>query len=476
MQTGPAARLIRHFCAHGALVAVMLATTAPAWAQASAGAAAGQTAPAASDSRLERLRARTRQFDPSRFNLAVDGGLGLIHASSPYTLHPGEVGAGVSVLNYDRHPGDIDFFEYGMQVAVGVAGRLELFLRASPFLRTNSVNQEPIGFPVPPLDLVVDTYPTLATRSQPYFMFAQEVPFKSYYLKGVTINPPGHGAFAVSSGDVVVGGKVNLLSEDRGDPFGLGVRGYTELPTARPEYNTLDWRHAAGAAGRVDVGADLLFAKRVRALELVANVGMKHVGDPTQGLRVQFVDSSRLESGELLIAPAVETKLDLHDQVIVNVGTSFRAFDVRGMRFWMLGELGYLRYVGGGTTVERLVHPAEMRLGLQANVPRFPRLAIGAAWQLLLTSAGGGTTRQSRLLTPDGRGDINFSDTVDSELAAGARGLFESHGLTFWPNSSKVFSTDNPAFDAWRNVPASGTPVVALGGGNILGFITWRIR
>ena len=47
------------------------------------------------------LRTRTRQFEPGRFNLSADGGLGLIRAASPYSLHPGEVAGGFSVLNYE---------------------------------------------------------------------------------------------------------------------------------------------------------------------------------------------------------------------------------------------------------------------------------------------------------------------------------------------------------------------------------------
>src|SRR4051812_9936816 len=64
------------------------------------------------------LRSRTRDFEPTRFNLSARGGLGLISAVSPYTLARWEVGSSASVMNFDRNPGDIDFFEYGIQLAV----------------------------------------------------------------------------------------------------------------------------------------------------------------------------------------------------------------------------------------------------------------------------------------------------------------------------------------------------------------------
>lgn len=449
--------------------------TPPALAPGGAAASRSQTDSGAAPDKPD-LRTRTRQFEPARFNLSVDGGIGLIRAASPSVLSPGETAVAFSVLNYDRNPGDIDFFQYSAQGAVGIPGRIELFLRYTPSLRSNAVNLDPTGFPVPPLDLFVDVHPTPASRPEPYFLFAQEVPFKSYYLNSVTIDPPGHGAFGVSTGDVVVGAKLDVLSQDRGAPLGLGIRGYVEIPTESPGYNVEDWRRAAGASGAVDIGADLLVARRVGSIELVGNAGFRHTGDPDEGLRVQLVDSSQWGTPAFLVGQPIETKLDLHDLLILNGGAALQAFNIKGLQFWLLGEFGYLRYVGEATRVERLVHPAEIRLGIQVNAPKFPRVSIGAAWQLLLNDAGHGTTRRSRFTTPDGRGDINFTDQVDWELAGVVKELFAAQGATFRDRSSKVFATDNPAFDSWRNVHPGDTPVVGMGGGNILGFITWRIN
>ena len=115
---------------------------------------------------------------------------------------------------------------------------------------------------------------------------------KSYYLSGVHIQPPGHGAFGSSSGGYSFGGKVTVLSEDGGHPFGLGVRGYMEIPSEHPSYNTTDWRNVAGVSGRPDIGADVLFAKAVRRTRILANVGYERVGDPTRGLRVRAASST----------------------------------------------------------------------------------------------------------------------------------------------------------------------------------------
>jgi hypothetical protein len=76
---------------------------------------------------------------------------------------------------------------------------------------------------VPPLDLFVDIYPNNALRPEPYFMHDQEAPTRLNRVQAVTIAPPGHGAFASSTGDIMLGGKIDLLSEERSDRLGLGI-------------------------------------------------------------------------------------------------------------------------------------------------------------------------------------------------------------------------------------------------------------
>ena len=70
-------------------------------------------------------------------------------------------------------------------------------------------------------------------------LFAQEVPYKTYFVPNVTIDPPGHGAFASSSGDVVLGLKVNLFSEERDDLMGFAVRmSHGAVEEANPGINS----------------------------------------------------------------------------------------------------------------------------------------------------------------------------------------------------------------------------------------------
>lgn len=413
---------------------------------------------------------------PSRFNLSVRGGKGLIRVLSPDTLEEGELAAGYFFMNYDRYPGDIDFMDHSFQGAIGLPGNTEFFFQVSPVLRTNSVGQDPVGYPVPPLDLFIDLYPEPAYRSEPYFMHAQEAPFKTYFVPNAVIRPPGDGAFASSSGDNSFGVKLNLYSEDRNNCFGLGLRAYAEFPTERPEFNSRNWRKLAGVSGERDYGFDLLFGKRRGAVEILANVGYKKTGDPERGVRVQVVDSQFEDPELFLVGEPTEVKLDLKDQLLFGGGINVPLIKYWGQQSWFVGELSYTRYVGGGTPVERLVHPVEMRLGVQFMFPGLDSVSLGAAWQLMFNDAGDGGLRSSNFLTPDGRrGDINFGELVDPSITGEVVTFLSGRGATFSERSSKVFATNNPEFDSWRNISTEPQRIVGQGGGAVIFFVTWRI-
>jgi hypothetical protein len=422
------------------------------------------------------LAEESEEYRPSRFNLSVNGGTGLMRTVSPYTLESGEVAASFSIMNYDRYPADVDFVEFLVQGSVGLPGRTEFFFRASPTFRSNSVAQDPAGYPVPPLDLFVDTFPTNALRPDPYFLYAQEVPYKTYFVKGITIRPPGDGAFASSTGDLVLGLKANLFSEERGDPLGFGIRGYAEFPTETPAYNVPNWRDYAGVSGERDYGFNLLFSKMLRKVEILVDVGYKKIGDPPRALRVQFVNSAFDDPEQFLVGEPVEYGLDLHDILSLGAGMTVPAFDLGMFPVWFMAEFSYERYVGSGTSVERLVNPVEMRLGLQSNFPPYKAISFGFAWQLTFNDAGDGGQRWSNLVTPSGeKGDINFSELVDPELSGIVQQYFADRGATFSEASSKVFSTDNEAFDDWRNISTDPQVIVGQGGGAALFFLTWHI-
>jgi hypothetical protein len=411
---------------------------------------------------------------PTRFNITSIGGTGLVQAISPYTLPTGDAAIGPSVMNFDRDPGDIDLFEFGFQGAVGLPKRTEFFVRVLPWLRVNSANLDPLRFPVPPLDLFVDTYPTPADRSGPKFLFVPTVPYKTYN----PVNLTETGAFSSSTGDSIFGAKVNLRSEDRGNAIGLGVRGFIEVPTETPLYNVPypAFRNLAGVSGKVNYGGDLLFARTWRASELVANIGYKQTGNPDRGLRIQMVDSSQTDPGKFLVGDPVNMPLVLSNELRISTGWSVPIFHFYKSYWWLITEFNHTHYVGSHTPTERLVHPAEVSVGIQSNVPWYHAISMGAEWQLLLNDGGKGQYRSTAFQTPDGRGDINFGELMNNpQLTSDVESFLQSRGATFSEASSKVFSTNNPAFDAWRNITVAPGKIQSQGHSNILVFLTWRI-
>jgi len=411
---------------------------------------------------------------PTRFNASVAGGSGLIQAISPDTLPDGEIVAGAAVTNNDRDPGDIDIFAYSFQGAIGFGKRVEAFAKVMPWVRANSAHLEPVRFPVPPLDLFVDTYPTSALRSGPYFMFVPTLPYKTYNPSNLTET----GAFSSSGGENVFGVKFNLRSESRGNPFGIGFRGYLEVPTEAPRYNDPypAFRRVNGASPSLNFGGDFLFSRIWKSTEFLANVGYKQTGNPERGLRVQMVDSSQSDPASFLVGDPVDMPLKLSNELRISTGWTVPLFHYYKAYWWLVAEFNHTRYVGSHTPTERLVHPAEVTLGMQSNFPWYKSVSIGAAWQLLLNNAGKGQQRTTSLKTADGRGDINFSEILNNpELTAEVKDYLQSRGATFSDASNKVFSTNNPAFDGWRNIPVAPALVQSEGHTNILAFVTWHV-
>ena len=419
-------------------------------------------------------RDRDDRERPTRFNLSANGGQGLVFSSSPYTLRSLEIGLGLSVLNFDRDPGDIDFVRLGVQGAVGLPGRTEFFFRATPRLRSDAINLDPLRFPAPPLDLIVDLYPNEALRSEPHFLLAQEIPYKTYFIPPGGHSGQGLAAFGRSSGDTVLGLKFNLFDGSRSGLPALGVQAYAELPTEEPTFNSGSWRSKAGVSGERDFGFDLLLSQEVWEAEFLFNLGYKRIGDPESGTRIQFVNSGATRPEDFWVGFGEESKLDLKDEIRLVGGASFPAFHVLRHQVWFVGEFFYKRFLGGGTPVQSVVHPFDSLAGLQINPNPIPWLSFGAAWLLHWNSAGKGGERVSPFLTPDGRGDINFTELADLATAAPVIEFLKNRGVTLASDRSKIFATNNPAFDDWRNIPSGAAPIISQGHNAAILFINFR--
>jgi hypothetical protein len=189
-----------------------------------------------------------------------------------------------------------------------------------------------------------------------------------------------------------------------------------------------------------------------------------------------MVDSSQNSPATFLIGDPVDIPLSLSNELRISMGWSVPIFHYYKSYWWLVSEFNHTHYVGSHTPTERLVHPAEVAVGIQSNFPWYRAISLGATWQLLLNDGGKGQNRSTAFQTPDGRGDINFGELMnDPELTTAVETYLQSRGASFSEASSKVFSTNNPAFDAWRNITVAPGKIQSQGHTNILVFLTWRI-
>ncbi len=192
-------------------------------------------------------------------NQSVDpqGGLagspGLWSTQLGETLLPGTVSAGVYLQRYTREPGGQVFTSFSAAWSVGITRWLELNLGLTPYVRDR------VGVPS-----------QLSFRNNGTFTsFNNENPFARSTLT--------HGPT-----DAMVGLTFGLLSQNRGDPLGLALQPYVNIPFFQ-DYNHVVNSFGVGT-GEYEEGVNLLLDKWLgNAGTLAANVGWLHINNADPG-------------------------------------------------------------------------------------------------------------------------------------------------------------------------------------------------
>src|SRR6266571_2361047 len=164
------------------------------------------------------------------------GDTGLFRLSSAYTLTKGKVSFGLFRENYDRDPKGVDFSVHGFNLAYGATDKLEIFgsVGIQDRVRTNYAFEP--GYP--------NDYPFV-----------------------------GSDHWQTGFGDVKLGLKYALLSDYRGDPLGLAIKGVVKLPTA-------DEKKGLGT-GETSFSGDLILSKTINyGADLHASIGYEVNNDP----------------------------------------------------------------------------------------------------------------------------------------------------------------------------------------------------
>ena len=247
------------------------------------------------------------------FSTTVQGGTGLITIFSADTLRQGEFVFSLGQHNYDRDPGDYDIQVNPVSLTIGLLDRLELFALANV---SQSVDFDGKRVPAPVTPSVV-----------PY----------QWHLRYLPDHPFQDGrSFTNGMGDYMTGLKLNLLSEQRGNPLGLALRGFVKFPSVRKRKFLVRGR----GTGEINGGFDLILSKNIGIVGIHYNAGVTFVGDP----------------GSMSV-----DVLDLRDKLRLGFGLNAPV----ASRVQAVMEINNITYIGDGTPISGPVNPVDVFGGLR---------------------------------------------------------------------------------------------------------------
>ena len=176
------------------------------------------------------------------------GDTGLWFVPTAEILDSGSVAASGQLVNLNREQGFSSIQHVAGTFAVGVGGRLEVF-GSVRFLTRIDRDIQPL--------------------------FGAGLSMATMRRHGSVLNdhPTVRQAFSGNQfGDVAVGVKINLLSEERQAPVAFALRGFVELPTGDELTGT--------TSGQVDGEVDLILSKAAGNVEIAGFTGFAFRSDP----------------------------------------------------------------------------------------------------------------------------------------------------------------------------------------------------
>ena len=171
------------------------------------------------------------------------GDTGLWFVPTAEILPHGKFSWSAQKANFDRQEGITDIEHYPATFAVGVADRVELFGSFRVLTRVDR-----------------DARPLFDPSSPELGGPAHEVPLAHDQYSGNKV------------GDLVLGGKINLLSEADLSPVAFAVRGLVKVPTGDED--------VGNTTGKPDGTFDVIISKDLGTLEAAAYGGFGFRGDP----------------------------------------------------------------------------------------------------------------------------------------------------------------------------------------------------
>lgn len=192
------------------------------------------------------------------------GSTGLFNLYVADTLRQGEVSIGLNSIHFNREPGDLDFTLFPVSITVGLHDRVESFIFWEAHRRVNAdaikVNKVAPGGAIVPARLR-NPVGTVA-----YF---NDAPFMDV-------------GFGSAPGELWTGVKFNLLSERRGDPFGVALQPIIKFPLSEDRTRLL----RGLTNGAIEAGYDIILSKDLGGGTLTGNYGHLFAED-SKGIDLQ---------------------------------------------------------------------------------------------------------------------------------------------------------------------------------------------
>ncbi len=353
----------------------------PVMAQTSPDTTSPDAAPAASSSD------ETRPALPTFF-----GDTGIWFLPTADTLAQGKWSGSLFRINFDRQQGFTDISHIGLTGAFGVTDRLEVFTSWRAITRIDRDLQ--------PLFIPGDTSYGGVDGDYPYV--------RDSWTKNLR-------------GDLIVGGKYNLVSESRGEPMGLAFRLMAKLPTGirRNGASTGDW----------DAHADIVASREAaEAVELTGQFGGVLRGDPDGfdlsdsirwGMGAAFPSRSPLRAlvewhGEWFFDPFVQTLQPLRASDGSFAPDFSKRRDIAGLKLGAVWQsqrgafigagLNYSQDVGkqtiGGRSFESKPWGLDVRLGWHGGVKKYVPPPAGPTPEELAAAAAAEAARRAAAAPP----------------------------------------------------------------------------
>ena len=223
-----------------------------------------------------------RETRPATLTFVGDTGMWFVPTAE--VLPERSVAIGGFLANFDFNPGSTDVAHIAASGAFGVTSRLELFGSFRLVTRVDRDGQPLFAAPADATGGVVNDFPTV-TRD-----------------------------WVQARGDIVVGAKLNLLSESRQRTFALAVRPALKLPTGNDD--------EGASSGGTDFTADVVASRELsRRVEVAAYGGLALRGAPDD---FDLQDGWRYGVGVMFpTRPDLRVFAELHGEKLIGDGVVY---------------------------------------------------------------------------------------------------------------------------------------------------------